>query len=52
MYYNGGSVVLKRGLVVGDTMQNVMGMLLLMCTQNLVHVFVDVLRGLNLGEEK
>jgi hypothetical protein len=40
--------VLKRSLVVGDTMQDIMGMFLLVSAQNPVHVFIDVFRSLNL----
>lgn len=35
-------------LVVGDTVQDIMGMLLLMSAQNPVHVLVDVFRCFNL----
>lgn len=33
-------------------MQNVVGMLLLMSTQNPVHIFVDVFRSLNLKDNE
>jgi len=42
----------QHGLVVGDTMQNVVGMLLLMSTQNPVHIFVDVFRSLDLEDSE
>ena len=41
-------IVLLQGLVIGDTMQNVVGMLFLMNTQDRIHIFVNVFRGLNL----
>jgi hypothetical protein len=35
-------------LIVGDTMQNIMGMFLLVSLQNPINIFVDIFRSLNL----
>lgn len=49
----GGRVLAKNSvvLIVSDSMQQTVWMLLLVCLQNLFHVLVDVVRGLDRGRQ-